>query len=158
MMISRDDARKAEWDCTQLILTFYRCLDEKRYDDLIEIFDENGAWVRLGVELVGKAQIRKAMDERDDWLTAHIVTNVCVDVIDDNHANTTQYITLYRHEGWTPPMGPAKVVLPLGILRHRDQLVRIGGIWKFKRKTSKAIMVDRTRVTHYDTPAAQQGQ
>ena len=157
-MINRDEARQAEWDCTQLVLKFYRYLDEKRYEDLVEIFDEDGVWVRLGTELAGKAQIREAMRERDDWLTAHLVTNVCIDLIDADHAETTQYITLSRHEGWSPSMGPAEVVLPLGILRHRDQLVRVNDVWKFKRKTSKAIMVNRERVTHYDKPAAQPGK
>lgn len=143
-------ARAIEWDCAQHILKFYRCLDEKRYEDLVELFAEDGAWVRLNTELAGKDKIREAMRERDDWLTAHVVTNVCVDIIDENHANTTQYITLYRHEGWDESKGPAPVVLPLGVLRHRDQLVRIDGQWKFKRKTSRAIMVNRERVTFYD--------
>jgi hypothetical protein len=90
------------------------------------------------------------MAERDDWLTVHIVTNVRVDIVDADHADTTQYITLYRHEGWDAADGPAPVVLPLGVLRHRDQLVRDGAVWKFKRKTSRAVMVNRERVTHYD--------
>ena len=42
------------------------------------------------------------------------------------------------------------MALPLGILRHRDRLVRENGVWKFKRKTSRAIMANRDRVTHYD--------
>lgn len=148
--MERSMARAIEWDCAQHILKFYRCLDEKRYEDLVELFAEDGAWVRLNTELAGKDKIREAMRERDDWLTAHVVTNVCVDIIDENHANTTQYITLYRHEGWDESKGPAPVVLPLGVLRHRDQLVRIDGQWKFKRKTSRAIMVNRERVTFYD--------
>ena len=38
----------------------------------------------------------------------------------------------------------------LGILRHRDRLGRVGGTWKFKRKSGRAIMANRDRVTHYD--------
>lgn len=144
--------REIEWDCTQLILKFYGFLDEKRYEELVELFAGDGAWVRLNTELAGKQQIREAMNERDDWLTAHLVTNVRIDIVDADHANTTQYITLYRHEGWNADAGPAPVVLPLGILRHRDQLVREAGVWKFKRKTSRAIMVNRERVTYYDKP------
>jgi hypothetical protein len=148
--MDRDTMRNIEWDCTQLVLKFYGFLDEKRYDELAELFEKDGAWVRLGKELVGKGQIRDAMRERDDWLTAHVVTNIRIDVVDEDHVDTTQYITLYRHEGWDTSMGPAPVVLPLGILRHRDQLVREAGVWKFKRKTSRAVMVNRERVTHYD--------
>jgi hypothetical protein len=68
-------------------------------------------------------------------------------VIDADYAETTQYITLYRHEGWDEKDGPAPAVLPLAVLRHRDQLVRQGCERKFRRKTSRAIM-QRERVTH----------
>jgi hypothetical protein len=38
----------------------------------------------------------------------------------------------------------------MGVLRHRDQLVRQGDAWKFQRKTSRAVFVNRQRITHYD--------
>lgn len=148
--MERDQERAIEWDCTRLLYEFYACLDEKRYDDLGDLFVEDGAWVRLGKELVGPAAIKAAMAERDDWLTAHLVTNARIFVRDADHADTIQYITLYRQEGVDPSAGPSPVVPPLGILRHKDQLVRSGGKWKFKRKTSRAMMVNRETVTHYD--------
>lgn len=147
--MDRDTARAIEWDCTHLLTRFYRFLDEKRYGDLADLFVEDGVWNRLGKDLVGPAAIRAAMTEREDWLTAHILTNMSIDIIDADHTQTNQYVTLYRHEGWTADV-PAPVVLPLGILRHNDQLVRDGGVWKFKRKMSRAVMVNRERVTHYD--------
>jgi len=150
--MDREAARAIEWDATQLLHRFYGCLDDKRYDELADLFTDDGVWVRLGKELVGKEQIRAAMAERDKWLTLHLVTNIRVDILDSKRAETTQYITLYRHEDWEPAAGPGPVVLPLGILRHRDQIVRDRGAWKFKRKTSRAVMTDRTRVTHYDRP------
>lgn len=148
--MDRDKERAIEWDCTQLLYEFYACLDEKRYDDLGDLFVEDGAWVRLGKELVGPAAIKAAMTEREDWLTAHLVTNARIFVRDEDHADTVQYITLYRQEGVDPSAGPSPVVPPLGILRHKDQLVRSNGKWKFKRKTSRAMMVNRETVTHYD--------
>jgi hypothetical protein len=145
-----DTARAIEWDCMQLLNRFYGYLDEKRYDELAQLFVEDGAWNRLGKDLIGPDAIRAAMRERDEWLTVHVLTNVRIDIVDADHSNTTQYITLYRHEGWDETAGPAPVVLPLGILRHRDQLVRKDGVWKFQHKTSRAMMVNRERVTHYD--------
>jgi hypothetical protein len=143
--------REAAWDCTQLIQRFYWCLDDQRYDDLANLFTETGAWVRLGKELVGPKTIRETMiKERKNWITAHLLSNLQVTVKSETAASSTQYVTLYRHEDWDASKGPAPVVLPLGILRHRDELVRVGGEWKFQRKTSKAVMVDRVRVTHYD--------
>ncbi len=148
--MDRNDQRAIEWDCTQLIIRFYCLLDEKRYEELAGLFASDGVWVRLGTELVGGPAILAAMAERDDWLTAHLVSNIRIDIIDADNVESTQYVTLYRHEGRDEAEGPAPVVPPLGVLRHRDRLARDDGIWKFKRKTSRAIMTDRERVTHYD--------
>lgn len=150
--MDREQQRAIEWDCTRLVTRFYGLLDEKRYDEMAALFAEDGVWVRLGRELVGPAAIVAAMAEREDWLTAHVVTNIRIAVTDADSAETTQYVTLYRLEGVDAADGPAPVVPPLGILRHRDTLVRVGDDWKFKRKTSRAIMTDRSRVTHYDRP------
>lgn len=148
--MNREQERAIEWDCIQVLYEFYACLDEKRYDDLVDLFVEDGTWVRLGKELTGPQNIKAAMVEREDWLTAHLVTNARVSVRDENRADTVQYITLYRQEGVDRTAGPSPVVLPLAILCHRDQLVRAGGKWKFKRKTSQAVMVNRATVKHYD--------
>lgn len=141
MTMDRQTARAIEWDCAQLVQSFYHCLDEKRYEDMVNLFARDGAWVRLGQELKGRDNIRKAMGERADWLTAHLVTNLRIRVIDADHAESVQYITLYRHEGFDKSKGAAPVVLPLAILRHRDTLVREDGAWKFQRKTSQQIMM-----------------
>jgi hypothetical protein len=133
-----------------LLIRFYNLLDGKRYEEMANLFATDGVWVRLGKELVGPAAIVDEMKERDDWLTAHLVSNIEIRIIDADRADTSQYVTLYRHEHWDSSAGPGPVVPPMGILHHRDQLIRVGGSWKFKRKTSSAIMVNRDRITHYD--------
>jgi len=148
--MNREIERAIEWDCTQLVYEFYACLDEKRYDNMSELFTDDGVWVRLGKELKVKTGLKEAMGTRDDWITAHLVTNARIRVTDENNVDTTQYITLYRHEDWNPKDGPAPIVLPLGVLRHKDHLVRVGEQWKIKRKTSRAIMANLSRVTHYE--------
>lgn len=148
--MDRAAEREIEWDCQQVIHRFYACLDEHRYDELAGLFTETGAWVRLGRELVGPQGILDGIAERTEWLTAHVVTNVRITVESPDRARSSQYVTLYRHEDWSRDRGPAPVVLPLAVLHHRDELVRVGDRWLFQRKTSRAVMADRTRVTHYD--------
>lgn len=150
--MDRNEARAIEWDCAQILTQFYNLLDEKRYQELANLFAEDGVWVRLGKELKGSKAIIAAMQEREDWLTAHLLSNVQIDIVDADTAETCQYITLYRIEGHKSEGGPANVAPPMGILRHRDTLIRVEGQWKFKRKTSRAVMVNRDRVTHYDKP------
>lgn len=148
--LDRGEARAIEWDCNQLLISFYNLLDQKDYGALADLFAEDGAWVRLGQELKGRHAIMEAMREREDWLTTHIVSNIQIKIVDPDTAETSQYVTLYRIEGHQPSKGPAAVAPPMGILHHRDTLVRRDGQWKFKRKTSRAVMVNRERVTHYD--------
>jgi hypothetical protein len=78
------------------------------------------------------------------------VSNIEINVIDEDRAETMQYVVQYRAENYDPASGPAPMVPPMGVLRHRDQLVREGEAWKFKRKTSRAVFVNRQRITHYD--------
>ena len=141
--MNRDTARAIEWDCAQVVQKFYHCLDHKKYDEMVDLFAEDGAWVRLGKQLKGRETIRKAMRERESWLTAHLVSNLHVTVIDADHAETMQYITLYRHEGVDTgdAVTAQPVVLPLAVLRHRDKLVRERGAWKIQNKSSQQIMM-----------------
>jgi hypothetical protein len=69
--------REIEWDCTQPVTAFYGLLDDKRYDALVELFTQDGVWVRLGQDLVGKDRIRAAMAGRDTWITLHVLGGHC---------------------------------------------------------------------------------
>jgi hypothetical protein len=148
-IMDRAEERMIEWDCAQTVQAFYAALDEKRYEDLANLFAAEGIWNRLGKDLIGPQAIVQAMDARSDWVTTHIVTNLKITVVSSNEAHTNQYVTLYRHEGVRANAGPLPVVLPLAILRHRDVLMPSSGTWKFMRKSSRAIMADQSRVTHY---------
>jgi SnoaL-like domain len=74
--MDRESERAIEWDCTRLVISFYNLLDEKRYRELADLFAVDGAWVRLGRELIGPKAIVEAMGERGNWLTAHVVSNI----------------------------------------------------------------------------------
>lgn len=148
--MNADAVRAIEWDCSKIVNEFYCALDDKRYEDMANLFAPAGIWNRLGIDLVGPAKILAAMTDRSDWVTAHLVSNLRVKVIDEEHAETAQYITLYRLEAVDTAKGPPSVVLPIGVLRHWDQQVRIDGTWKIARKTSRAILIDRSSTTKYD--------
>lgn len=148
--IDRHVSREIECDCIQIVHRFYDYLDARRYEDLAELFSANGSWTRLRKRLEGPAAIRREMAERGEaWLTAHVVTNVLVDVEDIDRARTSQYITLYRHENWDISKGPPPVVLPIAVLHHRDRMLREAGVWKIEEKTSRPIMVNEARANYH---------
>jgi hypothetical protein len=132
--------RAIEWDCAQLVHRFYGLLDAKRYDDLVALFSKDGVWVRMRKPL-SRSEILATQSEREDWITAHVVTNLQVRVVDEDHAETEQYITLYRQESWSPASGPPPVSPPLAILHHHDRLLREDGAWKIAHKRSDPIFM-----------------
>ncbi len=138
--MDRDTTRAIEWDCAQLVNRFYGLLDAKRYEELVGLFSRDGVWVRQA-KPVPRDALLATMRERESWVTAHLVTNLQVHVIDADHAETEQYITLYRHEGWADKATPPPVTLPLAVLHHRDRMVREDGVWKIQHKSSRQIML-----------------
>jgi hypothetical protein len=63
------------------------------------LFTENGI-LDLGKPLEGKAAIRAAMQQRSPKLwSRHVMTNIAINVIDENTATGISYLTLYRHVG-----------------------------------------------------------
>jgi hypothetical protein len=132
--------RVIEWDCAQLVLRFYGLLDAKRYDELVALFSKDGVWVRMRKPL-SRSEIMATQSERENWVTAHVVTNLQVHVIDEDHAETQQYITLYRQENWADSSGVPPVSPPRAILRHHDRLVRENGAWKIAHKRSVPIFM-----------------
>ena len=91
--------RAIEWDCTGVLLRFYRCLDESRYDELADLFAPDGVWHRFGKRRTGREDILRALHERPAaQTTRHIVTNVLVDAR-EHEASATLCVTAYRHEG-----------------------------------------------------------
>ena len=148
--MNQEDRYIIEREAQRLVHEFYCALDDKRYRDLADLFAPDGSWNRLGIDLIGPSNILAALETRTDWVTAHLVSNMRVNIIDQDHVETAQYITLYRIEGVDITKGPPDVPLPIGILRHWDKHVRINGDWKIAQKTSRAIMINRSSTTKYD--------
>ena len=138
--MDKAQVRAIEWDCAQLVQRFYCLLDAKRYDDLVALFSKDGVWVRMRKPLT-RSEILATQSERESWVTAHVVTNLQVRVIDEDRAETEQYITLYREENWSGPAGSPPVSPPRAILHHHDRLVREDGAWKIAHKRSEPIFM-----------------
>ena len=85
--------------CTQLFVDYARHVDFGDYDRFVELFTED-AVLELGFRLEGRAQIQQSMTKRSPGLRSrHVLTNISVDVRDDDHASGIAYLTLYRHDG-----------------------------------------------------------
>lgn len=120
--------------CIETVLNFFAALDANDNGAALNCMAEEGVWVRAGTPLQGSAAIGKALSARDPKrITAHVITNLRVTVIDAKHAVARFYLLAYlgqKGEGITASM------LPAGIRDCTDELVEMDGGWRIARKTS----------------------
>ena len=70
----------------------------------------------------------------DGLRSRHVLTNIHINVIDENTAEGISYLTLYRHEGddqTGEDEGPREISGPAGIGHYADKFVRTDEGWRF---------------------------
>ncbi len=133
--MDEDRRRAIEWDCTRTLTRFINALDARDYETMAGLMAENGVWVRPGGNAVGPDGLFEAMKDRPrDLVVRHVISNVAVEVIDEDNATGITYLTVYRHHGPPPESGPAPLagVHMVGVSHNR--LVREGGGWRISEK------------------------
>lgn len=142
--MDEDRRRAIEWDCTRTLTGFINALDAGDYETMAGLMAENSVWVRRGGDAIGPAGLREAMKERPrDLIVRHVISNVLIEVIDDDNATGITYLTVYRHHGPSPANGPARLDGALMVGVSYNRLVRESGAWKISEKrTSRTFDAD----------------
>lgn len=130
-----DDTRRGEIEraCKRLSHAYSKHLDFREYEAFVELFAEDGI-LNTGVELNGKEAIREGMKHRSDRLRSrHVVTNLIVDVIDEDHAEGVTYLTLYRMvtEEARNPSNVLPLEGPAAVGHYTDKYIRTSEGWRF---------------------------
>jgi hypothetical protein len=130
-MTQTADRAAIQRDIEQMIYRFFLHLDEQQYDELSAMMAPDGTWLRNNVSLKGPAGVREAMRTRPvGFTTRHLITNVIVDIVDDDHADVTYYMTVFVHSGDAKPAGAVKMDLPMHVSIFRQKVVRVAGAWR----------------------------
>lgn len=133
--MDEDRRRAIEWDCARVLTRFINALDAGDYETMAGLMAENGVWMRPGGDAVGPAGLLDAMKDRPrDLAIRHVISNVVIEVIDEDSAAGVTYLTVYRHRGPPPERGPAPLagVHMVGVSHNR--LVREPGGWRISEK------------------------
>jgi len=119
--------------CTDLVMEYARCVDFRDYDNIVDVFTEDGTLV-IGAKLAGRSAILEAMMQRPGNLRSrHVITNVFVDVQDERNARGICYLTLYRHVGpESLERGPVPFAGPAAIGHYEDTFVRTPEGWRIR--------------------------
>ena len=122
----------AEHQCERLIKRFAVLNDENAYDEMVGMFTESGQFARPSQPedlLTGKAAILEAFKARPLRISRHFISNIMVDIVDQNSANAISYVLLY-----TAPTNSTESKPPYLIGRFKDQLERVDGQWLFRQR------------------------
>ena len=122
-----------EHACARLIKVYCNSIDAHDVDRLIGVFAKDAVWQRPGnPPLNGLSAIREFVDHHGAGETsAHYVTNIVVDVEDENHASSNGYALVFRGHG-SAATGPLPMSLPRLVVHYQHKFIRTGEAWYIK--------------------------
>ncbi len=124
--------------CADVTMRFFLALDTRDPQAGAECFTGDGQWDRQGNVLAGRAAIRAALEQRPaDRATAHVISNLLVDFVDDDHAQVRFHLTAF--EGSVPSDGQPPAPRLAGIRQATDSLTRTRDGWRIADKRSRAL-------------------
>jgi len=130
--------RIIEDECKKLSIAYARHLDFKEYELFVKLFAPEGELNITGRPVLGHENLTKAMAGRPGSLRSrHVLTNIHINVLDEDHAEGISYLTLYRHEGADQSgqdEGPREISGPAAVGHYRDKFVRMDEGWRFSSR------------------------
>jgi len=118
-----------EWDCQKLLRQYYHLMDQRNYDDATMMLSTDVRWEVMGLDLRGRKAVRDAFIGLTNSTIRHILTNMIVDVVDENHANAVSYVTIYVEKGF-PDGRPIPFEGSNRLGENHDKLVRTEDGWR----------------------------
>jgi hypothetical protein len=137
----------AERECERLIIRYCRLVDFGNAGGIADLFCEDGEWRGVDLHLQGRDQIRAWFTEREQLtrrVSRHICTNVGVDVLSEDEAESLCYMVNYRHDSPDPePRLPVTLEVPKFVGELHDRFRRTPDGWRFARRTVEVSFVRR---------------
>jgi hypothetical protein len=137
----------AERDCERLIVHYCRLVDFGNAAQIADLFCEDGEWRGVDLHLQGRDQIRAWFSEREQLtrrVSRHICTNVAVDLVSDDEAESLCYMVNYRHDSRdAEPQLPVTLEVPKFVGELHDRFRRTADGWRFQSRTVELSFVRR---------------
>ncbi len=133
--MDRDQERAIEWDCAKVLTQFYLCVDGGEYEAAAEMYTEDGFWTAGDLEMHGREAISESMQTGlTTVFVQHFIQNIVVNVIDEDHADSVLYASVYRQGKADILPATLPSVGPWFIGRQDNKMVRTSDGWKIARK------------------------
>ena len=133
--MNRDEERAIEWDCAKALNQFYIFVDGGDYERAADMYTEDGFWTVDDTELHGRQAICDSLRAGlPKVVVQHLLQNIVVDVIDEDHADSVLYVAIYRYDKADVTNGTVPIVGPWSVGRQNVKMVRTNDGWKVARR------------------------
>ena len=122
--------------CQRLVTEYCHLVDHGKAEQIAGLFSEDGVWKSAEGTANGRDEVRRGFAARQanaKRMSRHVCNNLLLNIIDEDHAEGTVYLTLYRHDG-----EPGRRISPLDgpqmVGEYRDRFVRTSEGWRFAHR------------------------
>jgi hypothetical protein len=130
-------------ECEQLFLNIGWLTDHGPQQDIAQLFTEDGEFDRDGTLVKGRGELLDLYTKRPiSLMTRHLVSNLRVFPLSEEHATCTAYATVYRYRNpdASKPVLPVSCEGPESVTEYEDQMVKTADGWKVSRRVIKAVI------------------
>lgn len=122
----------AEHACERLIKRFAVLNDENRYEEMVQMFTEDGSFARPSqpeVLISGRQAVLESFQSRPLRLSRHFISNIVVDIESETTATAISYVLLFTSEA-----DAREASVPHLVGRFKDRFKRVNGEWLFAQR------------------------
>jgi len=134
-----------EHACTRCAIDYSHKVDFGDFEGFANLFAENGVLSVGSLHLDSRANIGKAMSQRPaEILSRHVITNIAINVIDEEAAVGMAYFMLYRTIVGNE--NDPTAVPPVAVVGHyKDKFEKTTDGWKFAERIGVFDMIDTSQ-------------
>lgn len=122
----------AEHACERLIKRFAVLNDENRYEEMVQMFTEDGSFARPSQPenlISGRQALLESFQSRPLRLSRHFISNVVVDIKSETTATALSYVLLFTSEA-----DAKEASAPYLFGRFKDRFKCVNGEWLFAQR------------------------
>ena len=124
--------------CERLSLDYSHFADTGRMDEWARLFAEDGELHLFGQVQKGREAIRNAVAGGGDTATLHCVSNIRIDVVNEDEAAGTAYVAAFVKAANDASVS---VVAPAAVGVYRDRYRRTAEGWRFAQRAFEPFLM-----------------
>ena len=130
--------RAIQWECKHLLASYYNHVDHGEFEEGSQVFAPDVEWRWREWSVSGRENMLKDLKSALSTVQIrHLITNTVVKVIDETHAESLSYVTIYTHKGNLAEDGAAPHDGPDYINELHDKLIRLDDGWHIAQRHIK---------------------